>query len=66
MIFVKLLGIVAVSAYFWGVWKFWKGYGRTNFQPSLPSRIVLSAFWPALILVNKSYRQNFQKALKGR
>jgi len=48
-----------------GVWKFWKGFERTNFERSLPNRIYLALLWPALIIANKSYRKNFNKALKG-
>ncbi|MBD2576123.1 hypothetical protein [Oscillatoria sp. FACHB-1406] len=66
MFLVKLLGIALVAGYIWGGWKFWKGFTRTNFQPSLTSRIALTILWPALVAVNPSYRQNFQKALRGR
>jgi hypothetical protein len=63
---IKILGILLVIGYIWGGWKFWKGYKNTNCQPSLSNRLLLSLFWPALWIANKSYRQNFQKALKGR
>ncbi len=63
---VKLLGIVLVIVYIWGCIKFWQGFKRTNFVPTFANRLLLAAFWPALLIVNKSYRQNFQKALKGR
>ncbi|MDY6783585.1 MAG: hypothetical protein SW833_13750 [Cyanobacteriota bacterium] len=66
MLIVKLLGIVAMAGYFWMALKFWKGYQLTNFQPNPVNRLALSLLWPALIAVNKSYRQNFQKALRGR
>ncbi len=62
---MKLIGIVLLVGYIWGIWKFWKGFGRTNFNPSLPNRLRLSLLWPALWVMNQSYRQNFQKALKG-
>lgn len=61
---MKLLGVLAFIGYAWGMWKFWKGYRRTNFSPSLSNRVILSVFWP-VFLVNQSYRKNFQKALKG-
>jgi hypothetical protein len=61
----KLIGLVLVIAYVWGVWKFWTGYEKTNFSRSLPSRITLSFLWPVLLIANPSYRKNFQKALKG-
>ncbi len=61
-----LLGLVVVVVYVGGVWKFWQGFERTNFQRSFGNRVVLALLWPALVVVNKAYRQNFQKALKGR
>ncbi|NES83573.1 MAG: hypothetical protein F6K10_20385 [Moorea sp. SIO2B7] len=65
MFFAKLIGIALLAGYIWGAWKFWKGFRRTNFEPDLPNRIALSLLWPVLLIANKSYRKNFQKALKG-
>lgn len=62
----QLIIIILLVVYFGGAWKFWKGFSRTNFSPSLPNRIVLALFWPPLLAINKSYRRNFQKALKGK
>ena len=62
----QFIVIVLLVAYVGGVWKFWKGFSRTKFTPSLPNKIVLALLWPVLIAANKSYRQNFRKALKGR
>lgn len=62
---IKLLALVLLGIYGYGVWKFWKGFERTNFSRSLPNRVALSLLWPALIIANKSYRRNFTKALKG-
>jgi hypothetical protein len=45
---------------FFGI-KFWSGFRRTNFTQN---RIFLTLLWPVL-LINGSYRKNFQKALKG-
>lgn len=59
-----VIGIVIVT-YIGGIWKFWQGYDRTNFQPSFVQRVTLALLWPALLIVNKSYRKNFQKALRG-
>lgn len=56
-----LLGIIIAAVYVGGIWKFWTGFRRTNFSQG---RIMLSLFWPVL-LFNKSYRQNFNRALKG-
>ncbi|XWK86446.1 MAG: hypothetical protein U7127_19795 [Phormidium sp.] len=61
---VKLILLVLVVGYVAGVWKFWTGFERTNFQRSLPTRICLALLWPALMW-NKSFRRNFTKALKG-
>jgi len=47
-----------------GVWKFWGGFEKTSFNRNLTTRLFLAFFWPVL-LVNKSYRQNFTKILKG-
>ncbi|MBZ8181938.1 hypothetical protein [Oscillatoria salina] len=60
-----LVGVLLAVIYGGGAWKFWKGFRRTNFDPSLGNRIVLASLWPILLIANKSYRQNFQKALKG-
>lgn len=57
----QLATLVIFGAYiFFGV-KFWNGFQRTNFTQN---RIFLTLLWPVL-LVNGSYRKNFQKALKG-
>jgi hypothetical protein len=61
----QLIGIVLFVVYFGGIWKFLKGYKKTNFSTQLPYKIALSALWPIFLLANKSYRKNFQKALKG-
>lgn len=62
---MKLIVLLVLLAYGWGAWKFWQGYERTNFNRSLSNRLTLSLFWPVLLIVNQSYRKNFQKALKG-
>ncbi|WP_204105296.1 MULTISPECIES: hypothetical protein [Spirulina sp. CCY15215] len=61
-----IFGVIAIVVYGAGIWKFWKGYKQTNFQPGFTNRVALSLLWPVLLITNKSYRQNFQKALKGR
>lgn len=60
-----LIGVVFVVVYVSGIWKFWNGFEKTNFQRSLPNRLILSSLWPVLLIANKSYRRNFRKALKG-
>ncbi|MFO5492770.1 MAG: hypothetical protein ACLBM1_05005 [Cuspidothrix sp.] len=62
---VRLLFVGLIVVYIGGMWKFWNGFRRTNFNQTLPNRIILTLLWPALFLVNPSYRRNFQKALKG-
>ena len=49
------------GVYVWGTYKFWTGFRRTNFSQG---RIYLAPLWPILVF-NRSYRQNFTKALKG-
>lgn len=61
----QLIVLILSIVYFGGVWKFWRGFRRTNFSHSLSNKLVLSIFWPVLCLTNRSYRKNFQKALKG-
>lgn len=61
----QLISIILLVVYFGGVWKFWKGFTRTNFSRGLVNKLMLSALWPVLVVTNKSYRKNFQKALKG-
>ncbi|MEA5573598.1 hypothetical protein [Calothrix sp. UHCC 0171] len=61
----QLIILALIVIYAGGVWKFWNGFERTNFQRTLPNRLLLSLFWPALVIANKSYRRNFRKALKG-
>jgi hypothetical protein len=55
----------AVIVYLAGIWKFWTGFTKTNFERTLISRIYLSLLWPAFFIANPSYRRNFVKALKG-
>ncbi len=62
----QFISIILLVVYGGGIWKFWRGYNRTNFNRSLPNRLALSLLWPALLIGNKSYRKNFQKALKGK
>jgi hypothetical protein len=57
-----LLGIVVLIIYGGGVWKFMAGFNRTNFSSG---KLPLALLWPILLITNRAYRQNFQKALKG-
>lgn len=60
-----VIGFIIVAVYVGFAWKFWQGYRATNFQPGFVNRLLLSASWLPLVIVNKSYRKNFQKALKS-
>lgn len=57
-----LIGLIALGVYLGGAFKFWKGFNRTNFSEG---KLYLTAMWPILLVANKSYRQNFNRALKG-
>jgi len=61
----QLIVLILAVFYVGGIFKFLKGFRRTNFNPSLGNKILLSSLWPALLIINSSYRRNFQKALKG-
>ena len=66
MLFAYIVGGLFTFAYLWGGWKFWKGFKQTNFEQNIASRLFLSALWLPLLIVNKSYRKNFRRALKGK
>ncbi|MBD2327630.1 hypothetical protein [Alkalinema sp. FACHB-956] len=57
-----ILELLVLGVYAGGAWKFWTGFQRTNFQDN---KVPLTLLWPLFFAVNKSYRQNFNKALKG-
>ncbi|MDG2989987.1 hypothetical protein L3556_03420 [Candidatus Synechococcus calcipolaris G9] len=58
----SIIGFVAIIAYFIGFWRFWQGFDRTHYSQY---RLPLAALWPLLLIANKSYRENFSRALKG-
>lgn len=59
---LQLAILAAGLVYGYGVWKFWTGFNRTNFSNG---RLPLALLWPVFLVANKSYRQNFNRALKG-
>jgi hypothetical protein len=61
----SFIGFILLVVYGGGIWKFWSGFNKTNFNSNLPGRVALAVLWPALLIGNKSYRRNFRKALKG-
>jgi hypothetical protein len=56
-----LITFLLIVTYLGGAFKFWTGFNRTNFNQG---RLHLTLLWP-ILLANKSYRQNFNRALKG-
>ena len=59
---LKLLIFVLAIGYVVGAWRFWQGFHRTNFSQG---KLGLTLLWPIYLVANKSYRQNFNRALKG-
>lgn len=59
---MSLLVIILLGVYAGGAIKFWRGFNRTNFSQG---KVHLALLWPVLFATNKSYRQNFNRALKG-
>lgn len=60
---METLFVLALAiAYGTGAWRFWTGFHRTNFSQG---KVNLTLLWPLYLIANKSYRQNFNKALKG-
>jgi hypothetical protein len=60
-----LLGIGFTIIYLGGAWTFWKGFNRTFYNRSLGNRLKFSLLWPGFFLISGSFRQNFQRALRG-
>ena len=57
-----LIGLLLLGTYVVGAWKFWNGFRRTSFSTG---KAYLTLLWPVFIIGNKSYRENFTKAIKG-
>jgi hypothetical protein len=57
-----LVALVLMTVYGGGAWKFWQGFDRTSFSQG---KVKLTLLWPLLLALNKSYRDNFNRALKG-
>ena len=57
-----IVGLILFGVYAGGAWKFWTGFRRTNFTTG---KAYLTLMWPVFLIANKSYRENFQKAIKG-
>mmetsp|Transcript_5880 Transcript_5880/g.20650 ORF Transcript_5880/g.20650 Transcript_5880/m.20650 type:complete len:123 (-) Transcript_5880:2174-2542(-) len=48
-----------------GAFKFWKGYRNTTYGDSIAIKTSITALWPILFLLSKSFRGNFNRALKA-
>eukprot|EP00894_Picocystis_sp_ML_P000684 jgi/Pico_ML_1/51201/g2278.t1 len=48
-----------------GAFKFWKGYRNTTYGESIAVKTSITALWPVLFLLSKSFRGNFNRALKA-
>lgn len=59
---LKLVILGLAIGYVFGAWRFWQGFHRTNFTQG---KLGLTLLWPIYLIANKSYRQNFNRALKG-
>jgi hypothetical protein len=57
-----LLVLLLASVYGGGAWKFWSGFKRTNFSEG---KVKFTLLWPLFLAFSKSYRKNFNRALKG-
>jgi hypothetical protein len=57
-----LVALILVGIYGGGAWKFWSGFNRTNFSQG---KVKLTLLWPLFLVLNKSYRENFNRTLKG-
>ncbi len=57
-----LITLIFIVVYGGGAWKFWNGFNRTNFSQG---KLPLTLLWPMFLAFNKSYRENFSRALKG-
>lgn len=56
------LTLIIAIAYGAGAFRFWNGFHRTHYNNN---KVSLTLLWPFFLVANKSYRQNFSRALKG-
>ncbi|MGB3138990.1 MAG: hypothetical protein WBG38_11020 [Nodosilinea sp.] len=57
-----LIALLLAGIYGGGAFKFWTGFSRTNFSDG---KVKFTLLWPLFLALNKSYRENFSRALKG-
>ncbi|MGQ9866186.1 MAG: hypothetical protein ACUVSQ_07870 [Pseudanabaenaceae cyanobacterium] len=63
---INVAGFTLLGIYLLGIWKFWSGFNSTTFNNrNIFIRLALAVLWPPLLIVSKSYRSNFGKALRG-
>ncbi|KAL3701574.1 hypothetical protein R1sor_019596 [Riccia sorocarpa] len=55
--------VVLMIIYITGASRFWSGFRRTTYSESAPTKLALTALWPALYVASKVYRENFKKAV---
>jgi hypothetical protein len=58
---MELLFIIALAAWATGAWMFSRGAKRFYQNDQV---WLLAALWPVLLLTNRQFRNNFQRALK--
>ncbi|MBE9159519.1 hypothetical protein IQ265_22185 [Nodosilinea sp. LEGE 06152] len=57
-----LIALLLAGIYGGGAFKFWTGFNRTHFTEG---KVKFTLLWPLFLALNKSYRENFSRALKG-
>ena len=57
-----LILLLLAAIYGGGAFKFWTGFDRTNFTGG---KVKFTLLWPLFLALNKTYRENFSRALKG-
>ncbi|NJK60442.1 MAG: hypothetical protein HC918_09675 [Oscillatoriales cyanobacterium SM2_1_8] len=65
MWWINIAGFVLLGVYLLGIWKFLGGFNQTTFNRDILTRLFLALLWPPLLIISKSYRSNFGKALRG-
>ncbi len=60
-----LLKIGLLAIYVGGAWMFWRGFKHTHYNRTLGNQVKFTLLWPVFAAISGSYRQNFQRALRG-
>jgi hypothetical protein len=63
MLILLKLGLMAI--YVGGAWMFWRGFRHTHYTKGLGNQLKFTLLWPLFMAISGSYRQNFQRALRG-